>query len=566
MARCFVIQGFGKKTDYASGRVLNLDASYAIIKEAVEQAGHECLRADEIVHSGNIDTLMYEHLLHADLVIADLSTQNLNAAFELGVRYGLRANATIIVAEEGFNAAFDVNHQLIRRYKHLGEDVGRTETQRFQKDLQNAIAEVVGGGRVDSPVYSLLRLLPPSEESDAPPAATAEAMSEVAASLAARGGESQARESQSEKVLLELARKWIGDAQPSDFVGALELLNLVHERRPHDRDIVNLMALATYRSEQPTALDALKAARATLEMLEPRPEFTNDPETLSQWGTIHKALWDLERLPEQLSESILAYSRGFALKQDYHNGVRLAGLLELRGLQSAAGGERDDAIADRVLARRVRQDVLRFVKPQLDDLDELPDDRRSSLAATMWAVHAGLGNDAEAARWQEKARTVTQSESRLQRTQVQLERMRQVQAELTEALGRPAQAGDAVAVSERGALQLHERSVGSVVVLSLTGELKLENCGALKERVRSLLTQGRGHLVIDLERVPWMDSAGLGALVTVSVTTKNAGGLLKLVNLTSRLKELLAMTRLAPQFDTYDNEGAALASFSSVSA
>ena len=51
MARCFVIQGLGKKTDYASGRVRNLDASYAIIKEAVEQAGHECLRADEIVHS-----------------------------------------------------------------------------------------------------------------------------------------------------------------------------------------------------------------------------------------------------------------------------------------------------------------------------------------------------------------------------------------------------------------------------------------------------------------------------------------------------------------------------------
>ena len=165
MSRCFVIQGFGKKTDYATGRVLNLDASYAIIKEAVEQAGHECLRADEIVHSGNIDRLMYEHLLRADVVIADLSTQNLNAAFELGVRYGLRPNATIIVAEDGFNAAFDVNHQVIRRYKHLGEDVGRTETQRFQKDLQTAIAEVVGGERVDSPVYTLLKLRPPREES-----------------------------------------------------------------------------------------------------------------------------------------------------------------------------------------------------------------------------------------------------------------------------------------------------------------------------------------------------------------------------------------------------------------
>jgi anti-anti-sigma factor len=563
MSRCFVIQGFGKKTDYATGRVLNLDASYAIIKEAVEQAGHECLRADEIVHSGNIDQLMYEQLLHADLVIADLSTQNLNAAFELGVRYGLRAHATIIVAEEGFNAAFDVNHQLIRRYKHLGEDVGRTETLRFQKDLQNAIAEIVGGGKVDSPVYSLLRLKPPVEDSAAAPMATAEVTAAVPAPRADAPGQSQIpRESQSDRVLLDLAQKWIRDARPSDFVGAVELLNIVHERRPRDRYVVNLMALATYKSEQPTALDALKAARDTLTTLEPKPEFTNAPETLSLWGTIHKALWDIERLPEQLSESILAYSRGFALRQDCDSGVRLAALLELRGLQSAGAGERDDAVTDRVLARRVRQDVLRFVKRQLDDLEELPQEQRSSMVATMWALYAGLGNDVDAARWQEKARTVTQSESMLQATQMQIERTRQVQAELTAALGAPAAAAEAVAAPPRGLLQLHERSVGGVVVLSVTGEIKMENCGALKERVRSLLAQGCRHLVIDLEQVPSMDSAGLGQLVAVSVTTRNAGGLLKLVNLTSRLKELLATTRLAPQFDTYDNEGAALASFS----
>jgi anti-anti-sigma factor len=567
MARCFVVQGFGKKTDYASGRVLNLDASYAIIKEAVEQAGHECLRADEIVHSGNIDQLMYEQLLRADLVIADLSTQNLNAAFELGVRYGLRPNATIIVAEEGFNAAFDVNHQLIRRYKHLGEDVGRTETLRFQKDLQTAIAEVVGCGRVDSPVYSLLKLQPPSEVAGPPPMATAEAMA-LPAPPAERSHSAElrtARESQSERVLLELAQKWIRDGRPSDFVGAVELLNVVHERRPRDCEIVNLIALATYRSEQPTALDAAKAARDMLMTMEPKPEFTNHAETLSLWGAFHKALWDLERLPEQLSESILAYSRGFALKQDYQNGVRLAGLLELRGLQSASAGARDDAIADRVLARRVRQDVLRFVKTQLDDLDELPDDRRASLAATMWAVHAGLGDDVEATRWQGTARTVTQSEARLERTLTQIERMRRVQAELATALGIPAGVAGTVPASTRGALQLQERTVGGVVVLSVAGEMKMENCGALKERVRSLLEQDRRNVVLDLGQVPWMDSAGLGQLVSVSVTTRNAGGLLKLVNLTRRVKELLTMTRLAPQFDTYDSEGAAIASFSSVS-
>ena len=74
MKRCFVIQGYGQKTDYSNGRVLDLDASYAVIKEAVEDAGLECIRCDEIAHSGVIDVPMYQQLLEADLVIADLST------------------------------------------------------------------------------------------------------------------------------------------------------------------------------------------------------------------------------------------------------------------------------------------------------------------------------------------------------------------------------------------------------------------------------------------------------------------------------------------------------------
>ena len=100
---CFVIQGFGKKQDYQTGRTLDLDASYEVIKEAVIDAGLECIRADEIKHSGTIDQPMFEQILGADLVIADLSTYNVNAAYELGVRHALRPLCTIIVAETGLN-------------------------------------------------------------------------------------------------------------------------------------------------------------------------------------------------------------------------------------------------------------------------------------------------------------------------------------------------------------------------------------------------------------------------------------------------------------------------------
>ena len=72
---CFVVMGFGKKTDYESGRTLDLDATYeAIIRPAVDLAGLRCIRADEVTHSGVIDVEMYELLLRADLVVADIST------------------------------------------------------------------------------------------------------------------------------------------------------------------------------------------------------------------------------------------------------------------------------------------------------------------------------------------------------------------------------------------------------------------------------------------------------------------------------------------------------------
>jgi hypothetical protein len=127
---CFVVMGFGKKTDFETGRVLDLDQSYKnLIKPAVEAAGLKCIRADEIVHSGLIDVPMYEQLLKADVVVADLSTSNRNAFYELGVRHALRPYTTVVIAEEQMMKAapFDVNHISIRSYRHLGEDIGYNE-------------------------------------------------------------------------------------------------------------------------------------------------------------------------------------------------------------------------------------------------------------------------------------------------------------------------------------------------------------------------------------------------------------------------------------------------------
>src|SRR5438046_3710797 len=159
MGNCFVIMGFGEKTDFQSNpqRVLNLNRTYAnIIKPAVEAAGHVCLRADEIIHSTVIDKPMYDNLLGADLVVADLSTSNVNAVYELGVRHALRPHRTIVMAENNFSFPFDLNHLSILKYEHLGKDIGFSEVMRVKQILKTKIATLMGSPEVDSQVFLLI--------------------------------------------------------------------------------------------------------------------------------------------------------------------------------------------------------------------------------------------------------------------------------------------------------------------------------------------------------------------------------------------------------------------------
>ena len=151
--------GYGEKPDYPRSRILNLDKTYyAIIKPAVESAGYKCIRSDEIKHSGLIDNPMYSNLLKADLVIADISTLNANALYELGIRHGIRAFSTIIMAQEEEQIPFDVNHVCVFRYKHSGDDIGYTEALKCQNELKELIKDVSENKEIDSPFYAHMGL------------------------------------------------------------------------------------------------------------------------------------------------------------------------------------------------------------------------------------------------------------------------------------------------------------------------------------------------------------------------------------------------------------------------
>jgi anti-sigma B factor antagonist len=111
-------------------------------------------------------------------------------------------------------------------------------------------------------------------------------------------------------------------------------------------------------------------------------------------------------------------------------------------------------------------------------------------------------------------------------------------------------------------MHIDERTIGDVVVLDVKGRVQLgEGDEMLKDKVNSLLNQGRKKIVLNLADVPYIDSAGLGEVVRTFTTVSRQGGQLKLLNLTKRITDLLAITKLLTVFDTYDSEQEAVQSF-----
>ena len=113
-------------------------------------------------------------------------------------------------------------------------------------------------------------------------------------------------------------------------------------------------------------------------------------------------------------------------------------------------------------------------------------------------------------------------------------------------------------------MQIEERSAGDVTLLDLKGKMTLgEGDETLKDKINSLVHQGRKKLVLNLAEVPYIDSAGLGEMVRTYTTVSRQGGSLKLLGLTKRITDLLSITKLLTVFETYDNEADAVRSFSS---
>jgi anti-sigma B factor antagonist len=117
------------------------------------------------------------------------------------------------------------------------------------------------------------------------------------------------------------------------------------------------------------------------------------------------------------------------------------------------------------------------------------------------------------------------------------------------------------------ALRATHRDAGQATVLDLSGKITLgEGSALLRKTVRGLLDEKRVHIVLNLADVDYIDSSGIGELVSAYTTAKGRGGELKLLHLTKKVHDLLQLTKLFTVFEVYSDEGVALRSFPSASA
>lgn len=316
---CFVVMGFGKKTDYQTGTVVDLDLIYdEVIKPlfATEFPDFKLIRGDECLTSGFIDMEMYQLLLNAELVIADITTHNDNALYELGIRHALRPASTIVIAQKDLlkEYPFDINHIRIFSYDDINNSNDLKITA-FKNKLKSVILRCQKEKQIDSPIYTLLTNLQPpeykiNEESIQP-------VSDFNSKLSDRVG-----------MIINAKDAMVR----SDFSAAIPIWRSLHKDLPNYSYITQQLALATYKSEKPTVKAALMAAWKIINELPLQK--TLDTETLGIAGAICKRLYVLENLVSDkeiwLKRATEFYRKGFDVVGNYYTGENYANCLLLQ--------------------------------------------------------------------------------------------------------------------------------------------------------------------------------------------------------------------------------------------
>lgn len=312
-----------------------------------------------------IDKSMYALLIHADLVIADITTFNPNAIYELGIRHAARPYSTIVMKEKDGNIPFDINHNKTFTYSHMGEDIGAMEAERCVNALTNLIRQVDEAKETDSPLFHNIRGVKPYE---LPQDEYIQVIKELA---------------DKEKNMFALTQRAKMHMKDGNFEEAIKNWKKLVEKSENDPYYIQQLALCTYKNKNESPAIALIDALGIIKKLEPDNRNTVDPETLGITGAIYKRLWENDnKTIDYLDRAIEYYRKGFTVNQDYYTGENYALCLDLKGENVT---DKEEQIFYRILAKKVRKEIIHIIEKLKEDEDY---EKRSDL---MW-IYATLSN------------------------------------------------------------------------------------------------------------------------------------------------------------------------------
>ncbi|MDR2382560.1 MAG: hypothetical protein LBD76_01585 [Prevotellaceae bacterium] len=342
---CFVIMGFGKKKCPETNRTIDLDETYKkIIRPAVQSCNYTCVRADEILDSGIIDRSMYALLYRAELVIADISTFNPNAIYELGTRHALKPYSTIIIREDENKIPFDINHSRILNYNHLGNEISDTEAKKCIKNLKELITATTDNPVTDSPLYTFI----PNIKR---PIVSEEDLNEIIGELKSR-----------EDSIFALTEKAKNYMQENKFTEAAETWKKLSAKAENEIYYIQQEAFCTYKSKLPSEIQALTNALQIIGKIVGQ----TDSETLGITGAINKNLWKSTTEQSYLNTAIECYKKGWNLYKDYYTGENYAHCLEQKSILEQDG---DHKIYYKVEAKNARQEIIDIVLKSLEEAE-----------------------------------------------------------------------------------------------------------------------------------------------------------------------------------------------------
>lgn len=348
--------GFGNKTDYSTGKTFDLDKTYKnIIKPVAEGCGYKCVRADEIKDSSLIDRSMYGLLFYADLVIADISTYNPNAIYELGIRHAVKPFHTIILKEKHGTLPFDLNHSRTHNYCHLGEDIGVDESKRCIKELTELINSIKDKDIADSPFYEYINGVEP-------PKVSKEEIQQLISELATK-----------HDTLFAIVEEAKLLKSKDEFKEAAEYWKKASEKMPNETYYIQQHALCTYKSKYPSEELALNEASIIIDKLLTKNETEkSDPETLGIAGAIYKNMYFNNKDKACIDKAIEYYGDGFNIRGDYYNGENYALCLNIK---STLTSDDEEAIYCKFEAKKVRKEIIQILENiiKFDDFQQRDD-------------------------------------------------------------------------------------------------------------------------------------------------------------------------------------------------